>query len=251
MDYTLLTEAGLTEGEAKVYLALLELGPSTTGPIIDKAGIARSFAPHILENLIRKGLVSFVTKQKTKHYQAAQPQKLLDYIDERARTVLESKKQIENALPRLLLLQQTAAPTDVAVYKGFKGLVTCHERLYDALKRGDEYFYVGIAPEQREHFHAYWLKDHARRAKAGITCKLLFHPTTSRSDLDNRNKFAGCDARYMPVTITTPAWFMGYGDVTVIGLQDNPLAIEIRNADVAKSFKAYFEEFWKQTKKFV
>lgn len=133
------------------------------------------------------------------------------------------------------------------MYTGFKGLVTCHERLYDVLKRDDEYFYVGIASEQQEHFHAYWLKDHARRANAGIRCKLLFHPDTPRKHLDDRNAFTGCDARYMPVTIATPAWFMGYADVTVIGLQDNPLATEIGNADVAKSFRAYFDEFWKVT----
>ena len=40
MDTFALKEAGLTDGEIKVYLALLELGSSTTGPVIEKSGIA-------------------------------------------------------------------------------------------------------------------------------------------------------------------------------------------------------------------
>ncbi|MBS3167698.1 hypothetical protein J4216_01085 [Candidatus Woesearchaeota archaeon] len=42
MDIMILREAGLTEGEIKVYLALLELGTSTSGPIVEKSGVARS-----------------------------------------------------------------------------------------------------------------------------------------------------------------------------------------------------------------
>jgi hypothetical protein len=36
----------------------------------------------------------------------------------------------------------------------------------------------------------------------------------------------------------------------VIGLQDADIAIEIINQKIADSFKAYFEEFWKMTKRF-
>ena len=57
MDTKILKEAGLTEGEIKVYLGLLELGLSTTGPIIEKSRIARSIIYQILEKLMQKGLV--------------------------------------------------------------------------------------------------------------------------------------------------------------------------------------------------
>ena len=66
MEFNALKDAGLTDGEAKVYLALLELGSSTTGPIIHKSKIAKSIVYQILEKLMQKGLVSYVTKEKTK-----------------------------------------------------------------------------------------------------------------------------------------------------------------------------------------
>ena len=61
---------------------------------------------------------------------------------------------------------------------------------------------------------------------------------------------SGCDSRYMPIDIKTPAWFMGYKDVVVIGLQDEEIAIEIVNQKIANSFKAYFDSFWKKSKPF-
>lgn len=55
MALEVLEELGLTKSEIKVYLALLELGQSTTGPVVDKAEIASSKIYEILEKLVNKG----------------------------------------------------------------------------------------------------------------------------------------------------------------------------------------------------
>ena len=43
MEISALREAGLTDGETKIYLALLELGTSTTGPIIEKSKVSDEY----------------------------------------------------------------------------------------------------------------------------------------------------------------------------------------------------------------
>src|SRR3989344_9541248 len=98
MNTSSLREAGLTEGEIKTYLALLEIGSSTTGPILEKTGIARSIIYTILEKLIQKGLVIVIIKEKTKYFQAADPRKIIDYLDEREKKFEDNKKEIENIL---------------------------------------------------------------------------------------------------------------------------------------------------------
>ncbi len=251
MDLSAIKEAGLTEGEAKVYLSLLELGPSTTGPIIQKSGVAKSIIYQLLEKLLQKGLASYLTKDKTKYFQAAEPNKILDYIEERERQLQENKKKVEEILPKLILKQKEAKPSEAKVFEGFRGMITVHEHTYQKLKRGEEYFFLGIPPEQPKHFHAYWQRDHIKRAKMGIKCKLLFHPNTDKNILKNRNSYKFCDARYLPIKIDTPAWFMGYKDVAVIGFPSSkPITLEINNKEIADSFKAYFNEFWKKTKPF-
>ena len=251
MDYSALKEAGLTDGESRVYLALLETGPSTTGPIVEKSRVAKSIVYQLLEKLIEKGLVSFIIKEKTKYYQAAQPSKLLDYIEEREKQLIRNKTEIQKILPELLLKQTLAKKSEAQIYEGFRGIQTVHEKTYLRLKRGEEYFYLGVSSFQEKQYHLYWQRDHVRRAKAGINTKILFNKNTDASILKNRNGFKGCDCRYMPIDIVTPAWFSGYKDVTIIGLQsEKGLAIEIINQEIADSFRAYFEAFWKQTKPF-
>lgn len=251
MDISSLRESGLTDGEIKVYLALLELGSSTTGPIIDKSGIARSIIYQILERLIQKGLVSYITKEDTRYFQASEPNKILDYIEEKEKGLLLNKKRVQELLPQLLLKQAESKKSTVNVYIGMKGLITAHEHIYLKMKKGDEYCYMGIPAYQPETHHLYWQRDHARRAKAGIIGRLLFNKDTPRKVLENRNKYPLADARYMPSEIKTPSYYCVYKDTLILFiLNDEPTVIEIINQQIADSFQAYFEEFWKQTKRF-
>jgi sugar-specific transcriptional regulator TrmB len=251
MEISSLREAGLTDGEIKVYLALLELGSSTSGPVVEKSGISRSIVYQILEKLMQKGLVSYVTKEKTKYFEASQPNKILEYVNERERALEKTRKKIEDMLPQLLLKQKTAKKSEVCLYTGYNGIRTAHEHTYLKLKKGEEYCYLGIPAYQPEKQHLYWKKDHIKRIKAGIKCRLLFNKDTDLKTLKNRNSYKGCEARYMPIDIITPALFCIYKDVTLIIIQSpGAIAVEIINQEIADSFQAYFEEFWKRSKVF-
>lgn len=251
MDISSLKEAGLTDGEIKVYLALLELGSTTTGPIIEKSGIARSIVYQILDKLMQKGLVSCVIKDKTKYFQGAEPTKILEYIDEREEALQENKKKVEALLPQLTQQLAMAQKNAVSMYLGFKGIRTAHEHLYQKLKRGDEYYYLGIPMQQPEEQHLYWQRDHLRRAKMGIKCKLLFNKDTSPEVIRNRNAYKDCEARLMAADLTTPACFGIFKDTVIIFIQiPHAICIEIVNQDITDSFKAYFDEFWRRSEPF-
>ena len=250
METKALREAGLTKGEIKVYLALIELGSTTTGPLIEKSKVSRSIVNEILKKLIQKGLTSYIVKEKTKYYEATRPQKILEYLDEKQEEMEKTKDEVEKLIPILLMKQQGSPTSHAQIYEGFKGIQTVHEKTYDYLKKGESFYYFGIPPYQAEKYHLYWNRDHIRRIAAGIKCKLLFNLGTEKSILRNRNKFKGCDARYMAEDVQTPAWFLGYKDTIVIGLQSEEIAIEIVNKKIADSFHSYFESFWKKTKKF-
>lgn len=252
MNLEPLKEAGLTEGEIKVYLALNELGLSTIGPILERSKITKSIIYRILDRLIDKGLVSYIIKDKTRHYQAAQPNKILEYIEKRKQDMDENKKKVEQLLPQLLLKQNLSKKSEATIYEGFKGIMTVHDKRFEKLKRGDEYFFFGLPPSQPKYYHAYWQKDHKKRAKLGIKTRMLYNQKVEDWVLKDRNNFKLCEARRMPLDVDTPAWILGYKDVTVIGLPlaDKPFAFEIVNQEVADSFKSYFEWFWKKTKRF-
>lgn len=254
MNYNLVTlikEAGLTEGEAKVYLALLKIGQATVGPVVKESKVANSIVYRILESLIKKGLASYITKEKTKFYSAAEPNKLVEYLDEKKEKIEDSKEKIIDMVPNLLALSTIKEKTSVQIYEGFKGIQTAYEHYYLKLKKGDKFYCWGVHPFQEERYHLYWQKDHVRRAKLGIKVDMMMNKGTDPEILRNRNSYKGCDTRYMSSNMKTPAWFMVYKDVSVIFLQNKkPVAVEIINQEIADSFKAYYDDLWKRSKPF-
>lgn len=113
METEILEEIGLTKGEIKVYLALLELGESSAGPIKKKAKLQNSVVHLCLGNLIEKGLVSYVEKGKRRFYTATEPEKLLGFLDEK-------RRRLQEALPELIRKQKEQAKYRVNIYEGKK-----------------------------------------------------------------------------------------------------------------------------------
>ena len=71
----------------------------------------------------------------------------------------------------------------------------------------------------------------------------------NKKELINRNSFKGSEAKYMPLGINTPSFIEVFDDTTIIAIpSERPISIEIKNKNVAESFKSYFESLWKTKK---
>src|SRR3989344_9572746 len=101
MDETILQDLGLSKAEINVYVSLLELGHSTSGPIIQKTGLQSSVVHRTLKNLLEKGIITFVKVGKDNNYKATDPKNLLDFIENK-------KKKFLDILPELELKQRQA-----------------------------------------------------------------------------------------------------------------------------------------------
>ena len=81
-----------------------------------KTGLHRVLIYDALESLIKKGLASYVIKENIKYFQAADPQRLLNFIEEK-------QEQAKSIIPELALLQtQSHKKQTVSIYEGIKGL---------------------------------------------------------------------------------------------------------------------------------
>ena len=95
MDIRALENLGLTPGEIKVYLALVKLGQTTSGPLVDESGVSVSKIYNVLDRLAKKGLASHIVKQRVKHFQAADPNRLLDYLKEKEADLEKQEKSLK------------------------------------------------------------------------------------------------------------------------------------------------------------
>lgn len=72
-----LQNLGFYKNEAKIYLALLELGLSSTGPLIKKTDLHRNIVYESLDKLIAHGLVVSTVQKRKKHFRPLPPKKIL------------------------------------------------------------------------------------------------------------------------------------------------------------------------------
>src|SRR3989344_4326773 len=176
MGETVLYTLGLNKSEVKVYLTLLELGSSTTGPIMDKAKVSSSKIYGILERLIEKGLASFIIKSKTKYYQASSPESLLDYANEKENEMQKLKQQIKNIIPELKLKQKFIENKQEAqVYLGWKGLMNAFNFMLEDLKNGDEYiaFSQTLYEEASKDVKLFFIQYQRKREERKLKIKLI------------------------------------------------------------------------------
>ncbi len=95
MIYDKLQKIGLSEREAKIYAALLELGETSIQRVSKKSKIKRTTIYNIIDTLKEKGLVSVIFKKKRKYYVASDPRDLELKLD-------QQRSILKNILPELL-----------------------------------------------------------------------------------------------------------------------------------------------------
>ena len=237
---------GLTDGEIKVYFALIELGETTTGPVVDKSGVSVSKVYIILDKLAEKGLVSHILKKKTKYFRAVTPKRLLDYVNEKQKQLTTLKKDIEELVPQLEAKQNSALTEETAqIFDGLRGIQTARERTLQILQKGDEMWIVGVSQYAYDKLQGYFFDYHQRRHKKGIICKFIFNEAVRETYGKIAGKYPLSEVRYLPPGITTYSWMEIYADTLTVGLNyQKSFSVVIENQVVADSFREYVRLLW-------
>lgn len=122
---TQLLQLGLSENEAKVYLAALELGPTTVMQVSQKAEINRPTAYVQIDNLMEMGLMSSYTSGKKRYFTVEHPERLRDLLKIKEKEIVEQKKYLKEILPELqALFLTTKERPKVRFYEGREGILT-------------------------------------------------------------------------------------------------------------------------------
>ncbi|RLE37752.1 hypothetical protein DRJ17_05875 [Candidatus Woesearchaeota archaeon] len=250
MDTKNLEKIGLTEGEAKVYLALLNLGSSTIGKIIKEACVSNSKVYDILDRLSKKGLVGVVVVNNRKNFEAKDPSRLRELIELKEKGIQEEKQELEKLIPKLQQIQRYAEqPQEAEILQGTRGIKTFVELILNKLKKGDTFYILGAPREANEMLGAYFQDWHKRRVKKKIHCKILYNQDAKKW-AKIRKKMPFTQVRFLPKEIKTPALIdisMDY--VATILFGERPLCFVIKNKKISNSYISYFELLWKISKK--
>lgn len=131
-----LQEFGFSDKEAKVYLALVEMGSAVASDIAKKAGINRSTTYVVLDSLSGRGLISAIERRGIRTYQAASPEQLVQYLQGMAVRYTGLADRAKELLPELPSPASRAVPAPrVRFFEGEKGIKTVYEDTLSTLEQ--------------------------------------------------------------------------------------------------------------------
>jgi sugar-specific transcriptional regulator TrmB len=232
-----LQELGLNRRESLCYTALLGLGSSRIGIIVKKTGIPSSKIYEILDKLINRGLVSYVKIDRIKHYQASDPKALLNYIDEK-------RKSIEEILPQLLLKQKFSTKQSVEMFEGQKAIFSLFTGLIKDAKPKEQYLVFSINEENKNDAAELFFKNlAARRQDKRMDVRLLKNMKYYKKENHTKVKLRYTEFN-LPQGIT-----IFRNIVVILSWAESPIAIKIESEAISEQLREFFLGLWSIAKK--
>tara|TARA_Y100000034_G_C6876141_1_gene400710 strand:- start:141 stop:857 length:717 start_codon:yes stop_codon:yes gene_type:complete len=238
MESKILQELGLTDNESKVYLGLLELGPSLAGQLSRKTGIHRRNIYDITERLAKKGLIGYIVKNNRRLFEAANPNRFREILNEKQHELQENLGFLQG------LYVKTKEKQETNFYTGIEGLKTVFQDQLDIEdKNGNkEILILGASKSAFEVLPFYFKWYDKDRVKNKIKARIIANEELKKIPLS--------EIRYLPQKYANPLAINIYKDkVAIILWEKQPLAIVIKNLEIADSYRKYFELMWRTARK--
>lgn len=239
MDLEALENLGLTKNQVKIYISLLKLGEATAQSIMKESGLHRSRVYDSLENLCEQGIVSFVVRDFKKYFQAIEPEKLVEFLEEK-------KEALVQIIPELKKIEgMKKEEINAQVYKGKEGLKAIH---YEMIKEGKEIFVLGAKGLIFSDMPYFIDNFEKQRIKKKIKMHCLWDDEDAKKRSD---KQALVEGRILPQGFSSNGVVNIFGNkvATVLWKEKYPSGFVIDNKDIADSYRKWFNLIWKIAKK--
>ena len=245
MDLDALEQAGLSSREARLYLALLDLGSTTVGPLVDRTEIPSSKIYEVLDRLEEKGLANHIIKGKRKHFQASSPDVILHALE-------TQKDDFEKHLSNLKERQRLARQQQFAEYhEGKEAVFSLVRQLIKQAPRGSTYRSFAVDDELEQGDVAAFVSSTA----------LLRHERRLMSKVLVREEARKLFKEHIPsssrkvMNIRYTSWRFPDGviildnDLILVEWEGEASAVRIRNEAFVRSYREFFDEMYAQAAK--
>ena len=116
MDISFFKKLGFPDKAAKVYLALLRLGPSSVRSLAEKSELNRGTTYDALKWLQEEGVVNYYQKETKQFFVAEDPEKLKTMLEMREKELLQADRELDKVIPELQALHHRGGERPVAKY---------------------------------------------------------------------------------------------------------------------------------------
>ena len=241
-SHIILQGLGLSDHEIKVYLALLKLGDTTTGPLIDETKLHRQFVYTALKRLQERGLASYVTRRNTKTFSASHPSVLV-------RTEEQRLAEVKKLVPELLTLQsKTSEKLQIRVLRGREEFYNNLVSVIESAARGDKIIRIIGGAADEVFYNAVGRREKAYEAACnkGKVKKYLLAPQAmavkfKKTFASNKNNILKLVAQ----GLSSPSYTRITQELVTIEIYlSDIVVVQIWSKEVAQGYLEHFNLIW-------
>ena len=239
-----LKKLDFSDKEAKVYLALLEIGEAPVQQISEKAKVNRATTYVVLEALQKRGIVTTIEKNKKVIFAAESPRTLLRLFRSQERELKEKQEEFKKTLPELEALFNLAAekPT-VKFFEGPAGVRAVRE---DILQSGAKVLYDIYSFEYVEQIRSLFSEEEnedflKKRQEQGVTIRSIYTGDEPFEGFKLKGERKFLSRAKFPIS----GDILIYGDrIALTTLKGKIISVIVESKEMADSMRQIFELAW-------
>ena len=243
-----LQKIGLSEKEAKVYLASLRLGKSPVQAISKEAGINRGTTYNIIESLTKKGLISSYQEGKKQYFFAESPDQLELLFKQQLEEIEHNRGRLKELLPELKQLDNKEKDKPVVRYfEGKNGIRAMVEDMFD-VKRGTEIVMMYPYDDIERHFTSKELDEwRNKRIQGDVKARTIYTRSSGPAERANIkvDRIRVSEKEY-PLKSDIAIYENRIRIASLDG--QKMIGIIIEDGDAANTLRSVFELAWKGAK---
>jgi HTH-type transcriptional regulator, sugar sensing transcriptional regulator len=242
MHEELLRELGLSQNEARIYEALLQLGEASVQAISLKSGVHRRNTYDALSKLGEKGLASEVFVKGEKNFRVTNPARLLELLKEK-------ETRLSAALPAMQsTFSVTEEKEEAYLYRGIEGFKNYLQLILEAKETvyslGAKAFWLD---RRLQHFLPRFQRE---RKRLGIKFVHIFDAEVKTQKPEIMN-FVGKPYRFLPKQYSSQTAVDIFGPYVVMfvgtrpgQLDEEPVQFVIKSRRLADGYRRFFQFMW-------
>ncbi len=244
MNLDILTKLGLSDGEVKVYKAILEIGVTTINNVHEKVGMDRRNIYDILNKLIERGLISYFDENGRRTFRVSNPDKLISYIEEKKSNLDNIKTEVENIIPEIKeMFNSKKEKTFSEIFKGPEGM----KAVWDDMLNYKEIRWLASGMYVPNRFPAFFKDWNKRRIAKKVGSYHLF-----RHEMRGEIPKNFCTTfKFLPKEFSgNAAVTVIYGDKVIQQLLGEEIQVfVIQSKELAENYKKYHQYLWDKVAK--
>lgn len=235
-----LRNLGLNEKEAKVYLALLQLGRGTAYSIAKHSGLKKPTTYVILEQLIKKGAVNKIPKENILRYIAINPDELFSAVEAK----MNNAKQV---LPELKALSKGKEyKVTTTYYEGIDGIEEMYKKTLKTMRNKEIVGFYASAKNNIPEMMRLWDDWTNKRAERNINVRAITTEDAKtvewiRGKTNNLLNFKLISSEEYDSSVSIEVYDNFVQIISSRYLQ----GVLIDNPDIANTMRQIFEMVWK------